>query len=113
MGVINKRNIGALRKKITIQVVTETPDITGDPIKTWNTFAGDRWAKVEPIGGQEFFTAQQFLPKFDTKFVLRFVKGVKPKMRVVYNGDNYDIISVVNVEEANRELDLLCQRIVT
>ena len=106
-------NAGKLRKLITIQQQSATNDEYGAQIISWSSFGIDRWADVEPLQGREYFAGQQFNSKVDTKFILRYVAGVTPKMRILYNSLSYDIESVINVDERNRELQIMCSRITT
>ena len=106
-------NAGKLRKLITIQQQSATNDEYGAQIISWSSFGIDRWADVEPLQGREYFAGHQFQSKIDTKFTLRYVAGVSPKMRILYNSLSYDIESVINVDERNRELQIMCSRITT
>ncbi len=105
-------NAGKLRKLITIQQQSATQDEYGAQIVTWSSFGVDRWAQIEPLSGREYFAGQQFQSKVDTKFVLRYVAGVTPKMRILCNSLPYDIESVINIDERNKELHIMCSRII-
>lgn len=104
---------GLLRKRITIQNTTATRDSYGAENITWEDFAVNRPAQVTPLSGREFFDAQQTQSGIEVRFNIRYIKGIKPKMRVLYNGEGYDIQSVINLEERNREIQILCSRITT
>jgi SPP1 family predicted phage head-tail adaptor len=88
-----------LTKKIDIMQVTEAQNTYGEPVKTWTNFAINRWADVDPLSGSEYLQAQQTAARVDYRFRTRYVTGITPKMRVVYNGENYDIESVINLPE--------------
>ena len=103
--------IGRLRKKVNIQSFLETADTFGEPVKDWTNFASNRWAEVEQTGGNESFLGQQTVDNKTVVFKLRFVKGILPKMRVVYGDENYDIQSVINEGERNRYMKLTCLRV--
>ncbi len=104
---------GQLRKRITIQNTTASQDTYGAENITWENFAVNRPAQVTPLSGREFFDAQQTQAGIEIRFNIRYIKGIKPKMRVLYNDEGYDIQSVINLEERNRELLILCSRIAT
>ena len=103
-------NIGKLRKKITIQSSSESPNTYGERVRTWADFAANRWAEVNPKTGRELFLQQQTVDEERIIFAIRWVKSITPKMKVVYDGLDYDIRSVVNVNNRNRELQLECIR---
>jgi SPP1 family predicted phage head-tail adaptor len=99
---------GKLRHRITIEQVAETQDSDGSVIETWSTFANAQ-ASIDPISGREYFAAQTTQADVTHRISLRFISGVIPKMRVKYGSRNFDILSVINVGERNRELQLMCR----
>lgn len=100
---------GKLNKRIIIQTYTEAANTYGESVRTW-VDVGTRWASVEPLTMREFINAKQLSSQIDIRFVTRYLSGIKPKMRVVYNNENYNIESVINIDNKNRELQLLCSR---
>lgn len=102
-----------LRKKLDIQKVVEIQDSLGEPVVTWKNFANNRWAEVVNDGGNENFRGKHTIAEVDKTFKIRYLKGIVPKMRVVYGGEDYDIESIINVEERNRELLIGCNRVTT
>ena len=104
---------GRLRKKIFIQNTTSTRDAYGSDVTTWEDFAQNRWASVEPLRGTEGILGRAFQNKVDTRFTIRYIAGLKGNMRILYNQEAYDIESIINVDERNRELQILCSRITT
>jgi SPP1 family predicted phage head-tail adaptor len=100
--------IGKLRHRITIEQVSETQDTDGSVIETWSVFVVAQ-ASIEPISGREYFAAQSTQADVTHRIRLRYLSGVTPKMRVNYNSRIFDILSVINVGERNRELQLMCR----
>jgi SPP1 family predicted phage head-tail adaptor len=100
--------IGKLRHLITIEQVAETQDTDGSAIETWSTFAAVQ-ASIEPISGREYFAAQSTQADVTHRISLRYLDGVIPKMRVKYGSRLFDILSAINVNERNRELQLMCR----
>jgi SPP1 family predicted phage head-tail adaptor len=100
--------IGKLRHPITIEQVAETQDPDGSVIETWSTYANAQ-AAFEPISGREYFAAQTTQADVTHRISLRYVSGVVPKMRVKYGTRTFDILSVINTNERNRELQLMCR----
>lgn len=101
--------IGRLRRKITIQQITETRDAYGEPIKTWTTLLNTR-AAIEPLMGREFWESQQHNAEKNVRFRIRHSKTaetITPKMRISWDSRTFDIQSVVNVYERNREIILM------
>lgn len=84
------------------------------------------YASIEPLTGRELFQAGQFDPRLSHRVGTRYIQGVKPSWRFVYgdvnklNSDNeserprvFDIKSVADIEERHRELELMCEELVT
>jgi SPP1 family predicted phage head-tail adaptor len=101
-------NIGKLRHRIAIEQVTETQDTDGSVIETCSIFAAMQ-ASIEPISGREYIAAQSTQADVTHRINLRYMPGITPKMRVNYNSRIFDILSVINVGERNRELQLMCR----
>ena len=100
--------IGKLRHRITIERVVETQDADGAVIETWSTYATIQ-ASIEPISGREYFAAQSTQADVTHRIGIRYLSGIVPKMRVKYGSRIFDILSVINVNERNRELQLMCR----
>jgi SPP1 family predicted phage head-tail adaptor len=99
---------GRLRHRVVIQDYTESQNTYGEATKNWTDYA-TVWAAVEPIKGREFWQSQQVNAEIDVKITMRYITGVKPKMRVVSDSRIFEIEAVINVEERNRELQLLAK----
>lgn len=99
---------GALDRRISIQQATEVQDSVGQPIKTWADISGQpTWAEVIPVGGSEIFQARQFGAETVKKFRIRYRTDITRKMRVVYDGDNYDITDAAEDRRFERRQYLL------
>lgn len=97
---------GTLNRRITIQLMTDGQDTRGAVTQTPSTFA-TVWAHVEPLAGAELFTAQRTQAEVTTRFLVRYLPGLKPKMRISYAGQNYDILSMRDVDTGHRLVELL------
>lgn len=97
---------GLLRHKIEIEQVTETRTSSGAVTETWAVFATVR-ARVESLTGREYFAAQQVQAENQKRFTIRYIPGITYKMRIKYNSNYYDITSIINPDERNRELILM------
>lgn len=98
---------GKLRHSIVIQALIEDQDEYGEATQAWETFASVR-ASVEPLQGREYFASQQVQAEVTTRFRIRYLAGLKPTMRVVFEGRNYDIQAILDPNELHRELHLMC-----
>ena len=99
---------GSLRRRLTIQSVTEGAlSSSGEPAETVTTFA-TVWGSVNPLSGAELYRMHEIHPEVTHAVQIRYLAGVTSKMRVVFGTRSFEIKSVVNTAEANRELNLLC-----
>jgi SPP1 family predicted phage head-tail adaptor len=100
--------IGKLRHKITIQEYSAARDSFGAETEGWNDKASV-FASITPISGKEYFASQQLNAEVTTKITIRYLEGITPKMRVVFGDRIFEIVSVLNFEERNVELNLMCK----
>jgi len=100
-------NVGRLRHQVTIIQAVSAPDGAGGLTKTWETLA-TVWAAVEPLRGREYFAAQQVTAEITHKVTLRYLTGVRPEMRVQFGDREFDIMAVINPQERNIYLELMC-----
>ena len=102
---------GKLRHRGTIQQATETLDAQGNATPTWSTFA-DRWMDIQPLTGRELWSARQVQSQVSHKIVLRHLSGVTTKMRVSVRSRTFNIESIINANERDRMLELMCTEVV-
>ncbi len=99
---------GKLRHQITIERLTQGQDEYGAPSGSWEpvgTFA----ASIEPLTGREYLAAFAIQSEVTTRLRLRFVPGILPSDRATYRGITYDVLSIINREMRNIELELMCK----
>jgi SPP1 family predicted phage head-tail adaptor len=97
------------RQTIVIQSVVETPDGQGGFTDAWSTFVTVE-AEVEYMDGSEAIDAGRLGVHQLIKLVFRYEAGITEKMRVVFNGDNMPIRSVVNVAGRDEWSNLIVER---
>lgn len=88
---------GKLDRRITIQEPVVSQDGYGEPIATrWSDVATVR-AQVIPVSGREYFDAAAVRAEKTTRFRIRWRRGVTETQRIVYDGRNYNIRSIVEI----------------
>jgi SPP1 family predicted phage head-tail adaptor len=100
--------IGNLRHRITIEQAAVAQDTDGAVLESWSTYAMVQ-ASIEPISGREYFAAQSTQADVTHRIIVRYRSGITPKMRVNHGSRIFDILSVININERNRELHLMCR----
>jgi SPP1 family predicted phage head-tail adaptor len=87
---------GILDRRVVIESYTTAQDEVGEPVKSYTTL-DTVWAQVRPLRGQERFVAQQEYAEVTTRFRLRHRTDIDEKMRLVYGGDEYDIVAILEI----------------
>lgn len=101
---------GELRRRITLEQETRTSDGGGGSAQTWAPFA-TVYAKVAPLTGTEAGVASQVGSAVTHRVEIRYRAGVTSKMRINYGGRILNVRAVLNIEERNRELHLMCEEL--
>ncbi len=101
------RSIGKLRHRVTLQSPTETRTATGDVVVAWVT-EDTVWAAVEPLTGSEYLAVNQIQNDVSVRIVIRAYTGVVPAWRVVFGDRTYLIEAVLNEDERNAYMQLMC-----
>ena len=103
-----KTTVGKRDQRIIIQVSTSTTDEFNAPTVTWSTFA-TVWASVadSSAGSYEKYESDQLTAVRNTMFNIRYLEGVKEKMRILYDDRFYDI-EYIGRPDRKRSLDLRC-----
>jgi SPP1 family predicted phage head-tail adaptor len=100
---------GSLRHRITIRrLVDGQDDEFGSATLTPTVFADRVPASVEPLTGKELINADRTEAGVSHRVRIRYMPGIVPKMQVVFNERILNIVSVINKEERNIELELMC-----
>lgn len=99
---------GELIHRIDIQALDSGQDSTGDPVKTYTAIATGVPALVQEKDGSEIFAASQVNVRKVISVRLRYFAGLTEKHRIVYNGLNLDIQSVINPDAKNIEHVVTC-----
>ena len=102
---------GRLRHRIILKSPVQTPDGKGGVTESWETFA-TVWASIEPLKGREFYEAQAINSEITGKMVMRYLAGMKSHIKAVLGSREFDILAVINVEEKNREQNLMYKELV-
>ena len=101
-------NSGRLRHKVEIQSSIDVRDeYGGESYKEWVSFAYC-WASIEPLSGREYFAAAQAQSEVSHKITMRYRSGIKTYYQILWNDRIFNILSILNTREENRELVLYC-----
>lgn len=102
--------IGRMRHRVELQRLTERQDDVGGVSLEWNTYA-TVWAAVEPIRGREYFIREQVAGDVSHRVVMRWRSGVSVRDRVLHDGRQLEVESVLDRDERRVELELMAREV--
>lgn len=97
--------IGDLRHRITLQKYISTIDEEGFTTQTWQDVA-TVWAAVENLYGREYWEAATIQAENTVKFTIRYRKDLSSDMRIKFQGQHYEIISIDNIKYKNEYIEI-------
>ena len=82
--------------------------IDGKPYaKPLSLKAYEVWANVSPTTGREYDEAQKLRAETTYKVITRYFEHITTDMKILFRGHILDIISVLNINEMNIELNIV------
>lgn len=97
---------GELRHSVAIQSSTESRD-SYDVDYSWATDATVR-ASITPLSGDETIVADQEQSTATHKIIIRNFAGLTPNHRLLFGTRVFNIVSMLNTDERNRRMQLMC-----
>jgi len=64
-------------------------------------------AFVSPMSGREYEESQKIRAETTYKISTRFFRNITPEMRILYNGREFKIVSVLDLNERHEELQIV------
>lgn len=103
---------GILRHSVEIQSVTCVPDGMGGQTDSWATKAGGTVrAAIWPISAIEQVRAGAQTMIGTHRVRIRYFPGISGKDRIKFGTRYFAIVSVMDREERNIEMELLCREV--
>lgn len=99
---------GELKHLVTLQAATIGDDGMGGGAKTFTDFA-TVWAAIWPVSGKERLTGGELKNTITHRVIIRHLAGVETGMKVAKGARSFEITGMINKEEQNRSLELLCR----
>jgi SPP1 family predicted phage head-tail adaptor len=93
---MSRDTIGALRHRVTFENLALTSDAIGGKVHIWTPVA-TVWARYEPQRAREIFSEHYLENEETALFTIRYRTDITPKMRVIFEGKQYDIQSIIHV----------------
>ena len=90
--------IADLRQRIKFQSLTRASDGQGGWTESWADVM-TVWAQVKPVSQKERYFSQQIQPTTTHKITIRWVGGLTPEMRVVFESRIFQIHGLIREDE--------------
>ena len=100
--------IGKLNKRITLQYKTQTADGMGGFTEVWTSIIPDIWAAIWPVSAKEMVSADKTTMTVTHRIRIRYRSTISGSWRVKFGTRYFAITGIVNPEERNEWLDLVC-----
>jgi SPP1 family predicted phage head-tail adaptor len=100
---------GMLNRKIDFQRQVTAPTASGGETVVWSSYA-TAWAHIKPMTGSEKIKFDRLGFEQMMKVVIRFRPDLTTLDKVVYRGNQYQIRSIVNIEEADQWLEIMMEK---
>lgn len=100
---------GDLRSPVSIEQPSVSRNSRGEDVKSWSEFAAT-FAAIEPLKGVEKWEAQRVAGEEVTRIRIRWVSGLLPTMRIVFDSEYYYIEEILNIDERDREIRVIAKK---
>lgn len=97
-----------MNKRVTLQYPAQTADGMGAFTTVW-TDSETVWAAVWPVAGREIVKNMAVPVTISHRIRIRYRSGVLPYWRVMLGTRYLNIVSIINIDEKNEFLDLVCK----
>lgn len=98
---------GQLNQRVQLQQRSAAVDGLGESTGAWADLGGPVWAKVEPLSGRDYLAAGALQQPVDTRIVIRWRAGVTLSLRLVWQGQPYEIISALPVDGGREWIEIM------
>ena len=100
--------IGDLSRRIELQSPVDVSDGMGGASRTFK-LEGIVWSAIWPVSATERIQANAPTLVISHRVRIRYRDDIAPDWRIKYRHRYFSIVSIVNANEADRQLDLLCR----
>lgn len=100
---------GKLRERVTLYDLTVGRDAIGGVTEVWGN-ARERWANMDTVSSREYLAVQGVGEEAVVRFTLRYDSTFAMTSKIVHGGVDYYVRQLRNVEQRDRELEVLATR---
>jgi|TARA_R110000796_G_C14477820_1_gene426338 SPP1 family predicted phage head-tail adaptor len=101
-------SIGKMRYRVKVENATNTRDAGGGLSQAY-TVASFVYANIKPTSANSTYRQGIVLEKVTHEVTMRYMTNISTNSRVSYGSRNFNVRGIVNVDERDRFLKLLCE----
>tara|TARA_R110001583_G_scaffold194878_1_gene367424 strand:+ start:937 stop:1266 length:330 start_codon:yes stop_codon:yes gene_type:complete len=101
-------SIGKMRYRIKVENATNTRDAGGGMSQAYNS-AAFVYANIKPTNANSSYRQGMVQEKVTHEITMRFMKNIGTNSRISYGTRLFDVKGIINVDERDRFLKLLCE----
>jgi len=101
--------IGQMRHQITLQGQGSTRDSGGGISAGWSTIASV-YADIKPKSGKEVYAQGKLVGSVSHEITVRYRTDITNASRISFDSKLFNIRAIINVDERDRFLKLLCEQ---
>lgn len=101
--------IGKMRERIVIQTVPTVVGAIGNVAAATPVTFATVWAQVKPVRASEDVVAERLSATAVFQIIVRYLPGLSPAMRILWDGRVLNIDSIRNLDERRRFLTIVAQ----
>ena len=103
-------------QELTHRITFEEPTMVVDPMtgyetEAWLQVGAESFAKIEPLVGREFLAAAAMQAEGLVKFTIRHRSDITTTMRLMSDGEAWNMTSIQNIKGRNLETLIYAQRL--
>lgn len=91
-----------------IEIVAMQPNTGPEPGEQEKLFS-KAWADIRTVKGYEYDSAAIAGNVGKSRFIIRYMKGIKASMKIKYKGLTYEIESITNDNENNQTITIVAK----
>lgn len=100
-------DIGKLNKRLSFKKLIDVKDGMGQSKKKLGEIC-EVWGSLYPVRGMEFYEIQKIQSKITHKCYVRYRADIDSNCFIEYQGKQYSIESVIDVDLAHKMLEIMC-----
>lgn len=100
-----------LRHLISFEEQVETKNSIGEIKNEWLSLVLREYVQIIPLKGDEKYQSKSLNTEVNHKIRLRYRTGLDSKMRIVYGTRIFEIDSIINLGERNKELHIMATEV--